>query len=175
MSDPAVIVPASRLAKCLGLTPRRLNQLVEEGVLQRAGAGFDLEATVRVYCDWLRRDEAMQREKRSLLRAQTAATQARALRHAGVTFTRDEIVKALRDPIADLWNIRVAVSWHRTRLLDDGRIPPDAVDQLCGRQHRELCGLIVQVRNRFESLFPRPGDMDDGEGSDGEPDEPADE
>ena len=163
MTATPMIVSADRLATFVGLTPRRLSQLVAEGVLVRQPGGFDLEVGVRRYCDWLRRDEATATERRALLRAQTAATQARASRHLGASFTRDEIVSRLREPIASLWDVRSAVSWHRTRLKALDVLPADVLDQVCLKLHAELNALLAQARDRFEGAFPPPADTNAAE------------
>ena len=160
MDAEPLTVTAARLAACLGVTPRRLTQLVTEGVLARSDAGFDLEASVRAYCTFLRGDEETKRERRELLRAQASATRARALRHAGATFTRDEIVERLRGPTAELLGLRVVATWHRGRLIADGRLPRPDIDILASELHSELSSLIANLRRRFESLFPPPAIVD---------------
>lgn len=173
MTADLLTVSATRLAACLGLTPRRLNQLVAEGVLHRDGDVFDLEGSVRAYVAFLKADEDTKRERRALLRAQTAATKARALRHTGATLTRADVLRRLSDPIADLWNLRVVVSWHRARLLQDDRLPPGTVDRLCSELYGEITGLIAQARDRFEALFPPPSESEDDTSDDNEAGEAA--
>jgi hypothetical protein len=146
---------AKALGQLLGVTPRHVNRLADEGVLERDGNAFDLEASVRRYCDHLRKDEETKRERRALLRAQTDATRARAQRHGGEQFTRDEVLRALQGPIGDLWNIRAAASWHRERLQAAERLDAGAIDIECRRLYAELSGLIAAARDKFDAAFPR--------------------
>ena len=170
MSAEAITVSATRLAACLGISTRRLNQLVTEGVVARSGAGFDLEAAVLAYCKFLRGDEETKRERRALLRAQTEATKARAARHVGESFTREEVVRRLAGPIANLWDIRAAVTWHRTRLAHAANMPDTTLDRLCNEHHAEVTGLIAQARDAFEALFPRSVATDDDDATEGDDD-----
>jgi hypothetical protein len=146
---------AKALGQLLGITPRHVNRLADEGVLERDGDSFDLEASVRRYCDHLRKDEETKRERRALLRAQTEATRARAQRHGGEQFTRDDVLRTLQGPIADLWSIRSAVSWHRERLQAAERLDTEAIDVECRRLWAETSGLIAAARDKFDAAFPR--------------------
>lgn len=157
MSDEQMLASAEQLAGWLKLSPRRLNQLVDEGVLRRAGKKFDLEASVGAYCEWLRRDEETRKEKRALLRAQADAARARASRQAGITYTHDEIRKRLADPIADLWSLRAVVSLHRTAVREANVLSDERqFDVLCHELHGNLSALIAQARDRMEGAFPPP-------------------
>lgn len=158
MSDEQMLVSAEQLARWLKLSPRRLSQLVDEGVLRRAGKKFDLEAAVGAYCEWLRRDEETRKEKRALLRAQADAARARASRSAGMTYTFDDIRKRLADPIADLWSLRSVVSIHRSAVRSANIITDEQqFEVFCHEMHGNLSALIASARDRLEAAFPPPG------------------
>ena len=53
---PLPQVSAKALARCLGVTPKIIYDLTKEGVIERgSGRLFELEDSVRRYCEHLRR------------------------------------------------------------------------------------------------------------------------
>jgi len=53
---PLPVVSANTLARCLGVTPKIIYDLTKEGVIERSsGRLFQLEDSVRRYCEHLRR------------------------------------------------------------------------------------------------------------------------
>ena len=53
---PLPAVSANTLARCLGVTPKIIYDLTKEGVIERgSGRLFQLEDSVRRYCEHLRR------------------------------------------------------------------------------------------------------------------------
>jgi len=53
---PLPAVSATALARCLGVTPKVIYDLTKEGVIERgSGRLFQLEDSVRRYCEHLRR------------------------------------------------------------------------------------------------------------------------
>jgi hypothetical protein len=53
---PLPAVSANTLARCLGVTPKIIYDLMKEGVIERgSGRLFQLEDSVRRYCEHLRR------------------------------------------------------------------------------------------------------------------------
>jgi hypothetical protein len=61
-SNPEAPLPRSQptlWARCLGVTPKIIYDLTKEGVIERgSGRLFELEGSVRRYCDHLRRQPA---------------------------------------------------------------------------------------------------------------------
>ena len=56
---PLPSVSANTLARCLGVTPKVIYDLTKEGVIERgSGRLFQLEDSVRRYCEYLRRQTA---------------------------------------------------------------------------------------------------------------------
>src|SRR5262245_46345135 len=56
---PLPAVSANTLARCLGVTPKIIYDLTKEGVIERgSGRLFQLEDSVRRYCEHLRRQTA---------------------------------------------------------------------------------------------------------------------
>jgi hypothetical protein len=147
-------VPGSVLAHWIGLTARRLNQLVTDGVLERGDEGFDIEASVRRYCDFLRKDEETKRERRALLRAQTSATNAKAARHLGTTYTYDDIQTRLREIEHKLWALRVVPVWQQERLRVLLGDEPARVEYCIA--HQELSHSIAKLRDDVFAAFPAP-------------------
>lgn len=147
-------VSAVTLAKWLGLSPRRLNQLVSQEVIGRADDGFDLEDSVRRYCDFLRKDEETKRERRELIRAQTAATRARAARHLGVAYTYADIRDRLRELEVKLWGLRVAAVWQQERL--SRLLGEDAARIEYCTLHQQMSLTVSKLRDEMYALFPEP-------------------
>src|SRR5262245_17788608 len=55
---PLPAVSANTLARCLGVTPKIIYDLTKEGVIERgSGRLFQLEDSVRRYCEHLRRQK----------------------------------------------------------------------------------------------------------------------
>jgi hypothetical protein len=53
---PLPPVSAHTLARCFGVTPKSIYDLMKEGVIERGpGRLFELEDSVRRYCEYLRR------------------------------------------------------------------------------------------------------------------------
>ena len=53
---PLPAVSANTLARCLGVTPKTIYDLMKEGVIERGSSRlFQLEDSVRRYCEHLRR------------------------------------------------------------------------------------------------------------------------
>jgi hypothetical protein len=150
-TDPTLTIPAAALAHALAMTPRRLNQLVADGVLTRPAGGFTLD-TVRQYVAHLKRDEATRQARRDLLLAQTEAVRARNSARVGEAFTHAEVLRRLERPILAVLAVRDAASWNRSRLLAAG-IEPDLADRLAREQWNELAGLAADIRKRIETAF----------------------
>jgi hypothetical protein len=56
---PLPAISANTLARCLGVTPKIIYDLTKQGVIQRgSGRLFQLEDSVRRYCEHLRRQTA---------------------------------------------------------------------------------------------------------------------
>jgi hypothetical protein len=59
---PLPAVSANTLARCLGVTPKIIYDLMKEGVIERGSSRlFQLEDSVRRYCEYLRRQTARPR------------------------------------------------------------------------------------------------------------------
>lgn len=147
-----VTLSAAELSAALAMTPRRLNQLVAEGVVTRGPGGrYTLEA-VREYVVHLKRDEETRRERRALLRAQTAAAHARTAAKLGHAYTLQEVRERLEAPTAALLEIRNAASWNRGRLIEAG-IAADLADRLAREQWAELAAAAADVRRQIDRAF----------------------
>ena len=56
---PLPAVSANTLARCIGVTPKIIYDLMKEGIIERgSGRLFQLEDSVRRYCQHLRRQTA---------------------------------------------------------------------------------------------------------------------
>lgn len=144
-------VSATHLARVLGITTRRANQLVEDKVLARTGGEFDLEDAVRRYCEWLRRDEETRTERRKLLQAQTLATALRAKRQTGALMTREEVRQKLEPIIEGILTLKGAASLlHRTLASAVG---PERATLIAYELYDELTGRTKELRDKAAATF----------------------
>lgn len=148
-------VSATKLAGIFGVTRRRVDQLVDDKVIERFEGGFDFEDCTRRYITYLKRDEMTREERRKLLAAQTLLVALRAKRATGELMTRAQARQELQPLQTKLWALRVAAEWHRQRLLLE-KLGPDRVHLLVHELYADLNGLIVKIRDDLDRRFRDP-------------------
>jgi hypothetical protein len=147
-------ITASRLASLLGLSTRRLDQLVADHVIQRVDGGFELDTAVRQYCNFLRKDDETRAERRKLIAAQTATTTLKARRAMAGLMTRDE-ARAKLEPLHEKL-LRIRTPGYRLFYKLERVLPEETARRIAHETLAETNALIAQARDEIYSAFADP-------------------
>lgn len=144
-------VSGKHLSTVLGITSRHVNRLASDGVLDRDDDGFDLEGSVRKYCEHLRSDAEVRAERRKLIEAQVSATRLRAQRQTGDLLTRKEVRRRLESFEIKLLDLRGAAGGLYQQL--DGIVDEPTRMRLAYGVHNTLCAMIQEIRQSLAATF----------------------
>jgi phage terminase Nu1 subunit (DNA packaging protein) len=145
MNELPATVTAATLAKLLGLTPRRLQQLAEAEVIHKPATRghYRLAESVSGYVAWLRSDAGggspdFQKERARLTAARARLAEIEAARASGLVVEVEESLRQLAEELSVV----------RTRLL---AIPAKAAPRLLHVSEPEVARAIVE-REIIEAL-----------------------
>jgi phage terminase Nu1 subunit (DNA packaging protein) len=144
-NDGPELVSAARLAKCFGLTERRVRQLADEGVVVKSGrALYDLAKSTQAMFRHIRETEIAKRESEASSRSQFEAERARKLK-----LENDEKENILIETPTAIAAIDFIVGRLRTGLAG---VPARVSEDVATRRRVEnaIDDVLLEVSDNFE-------------------------
>lgn len=152
-SADRLIVSAEELAEHWQLSPRRLRELVQEGVAVKVRGGFDLRASDCRYIGKLRSHDESRRLKAALIQRQTQRQEVRLHTDTQALLTRTEAQEQCEAWWGRAWD---AIAGAISRMYYDLPGTDDARRATCWRAYNDIRGEMLLHRERIKGAFLAP-------------------